>query len=48
MSKRETFLDVPDQVMLAPGPGHYSNADVKIGESRNLAGHSTMASRVSY
>lgn len=46
MSRRETFLDVPDQVTLAPGPAHY-NPSVKVGESRSLVGHAVMASRVS-
>eukprot|EP00117_Sycon_ciliatum_P028866 scpid35640/ scgid23106/ Uncharacterized protein C4orf37 homolog len=43
-TKRTTFLDVPDQTVVAPGPGRY-NADLKVGAPGSLAGTSSLASR---
>ena len=43
MTTRETFLDVGDSVMAAPGPGQYEPAII----SERVKGGSTLANRVS-
>ena len=44
LATRETFLDISDNVAMAPGPGYY---DVKPSKGRRtLAGTGTMNSRV--
>lgn len=43
MTTRETFLDVGDSVMAAPGPGQYDPGII----SERVKGGSTLANRVS-
>lgn len=43
MTTRETFLDVGDSVMAAPGPGQYDPGVI----SERVKGGSTLANRVS-
>lgn len=43
MTTRETFLDVGDSIMAAPGPGQYDPGII----SERVKGGSTLANRVS-
>lgn len=43
MTSRETFVDVPDQTIAAPGPGQY---DLKLRNANHIVGGQSLSNTV--